>query len=126
MQRLIKKTGIFLSLILLGSCSYQSEEMLFPKDFDDCDTDSISYASDLLPILEASCFSCHSTVNAPLSSGINLEGADRLAEKANDQSLLGALQHRDGYTPMPADAPQLDSCSIEKFKSWVNDGAKNN
>ncbi len=116
--------GVYLILITVFiGCDYKSKEELYPDLFDDCASEEVDFASQVKPILEQSCFSCHSTLNAPIFSGIDLENTTTLRALANSGQLSGAIQHLDGYVPMPAEGPKLDSCSIAIIMNWIESGS---
>lgn len=108
--------------ILLGSCYYDVEEELYPTL--ECATDNISYTSDIFPILETDCYECHSA--AANFGNITLEGYNELLKYVNNGSLIGAINHSGGYSPMPKGRAKLLDCEIEKFKAWIEDGAQEN
>ena len=65
-----KITTFFLSILFsvsLSSCYYDTEEELYPDSGSStCDTISVSYATDIVPIVSAKCSTpgCHAGVNA--------------------------------------------------------------
>lgn len=89
-----------------------------------CDTDSVSYAQQLVPVLNTYCLGCHS--GTVISGGVNLDGYNNVVAFANSGQLYGAISHAAGYKPMPQGQPKLDSCTIAQFKSWIDAGAPNN
>ncbi|MEM8909136.1 MAG: hypothetical protein AAGD05_14920 [Bacteroidota bacterium] len=109
-------------LLWLTACTYDSEEILFPPA--SCDTIAVSYQQRVLPILETNCYRCHDTANA--QGGIQLEAYPDLRELALIGSLLGAIRHEEGFSPMPQEAPKLSECTIETIAAWVNQGALDN
>ncbi len=109
-------------LILLSGCYYDSEEELYGTT--ECDAVDMSLANDILPILENDCYTCHS-VTANFGN-VTLEGYEKLLPYVNDGSLLGAIMHSGGYSPMPKGKAKLLDCEIEKIESWINSGALNN
>ena len=111
-------------VILVSSCYYDVQEELNPVTGVECDTSDVSYATDIQPIFEANCFTCHS--EAAALGGVVLEGYDNVQVVANDGRLLGAVNHESGFTPMPQDAPQLGDCNLAMINAWVNAGALNN
>ena len=100
------------------SCAYNSEEELYPLSV--CDTTNVSYATTIVPILEAKCYDCHAA-SSP-SSGIPLEGYDNIKVKIDQERLIGAIRHLPGFSPMPQ-IGELTECEIRKIESWVDDGA---
>jgi uncharacterized membrane protein len=89
-----------------------------------CITTNISYAKDLVPILQASCTGCH--------SGTKPQGAIDLTTYANvykyalNGKLYGSVAHIAGYIAMPSASVRISSCEISKIKSWIDSGSKNN
>lgn len=106
--------------LLLTSCTYNSEEELYPG----CDTIGVSYSNDLVPILQANCYVCHS--ESEHLGGVTVEGYAYLSMLASHDSLFGPINHSPGYIPMPESAPKLSDCDIAKFKSWIDNGYPNN
>ena len=96
------------------------------KKDDGCAPSNVSYATDVVPILETQCYTCHSTANGPSVSGIVLEGHANTKVKADDGSLVGAIEHQGGYSPMPGTGAKLDDCDIATIRTWVDEGSKNN
>lgn len=107
---------------VMSSCYYDVEEELYPGMA--CDTANVSYAEDIVPILTANCYVCHS--QAINTANITLEGYQNLLEYVNNGRLLGAIKHEVGFSPMPKNAPKLVECNIEKIETWINAGAPNN
>jgi len=125
------KTFLILLLfaILLGlfpgtGCIWENEEdLLTESGF--CDTISVSFSEDIVPILSANCYSCHSNSNASaFANGIELEDYQDVAGVTG--RIIGAINHRNGFTPMPPGGAKLDDCSIEKIEAWSNSGAPDN
>lgn len=119
----------FITLILglalaLTACTWQNEEELYPPD--DCSTDNVTYGADIQPFLQMSCYSCHSTINAPVQSGLDLEDQTSLKNVAESGRLIGALSHQDGFVPMPPNGVRLDSCDLKKIQQWISDGTNFN
>ncbi|WP_420634361.1 PSD1 and planctomycete cytochrome C domain-containing protein [Candidatus Palauibacter sp.] len=84
------------------------------------------------PVLERSCFSCH-TEGAP--SGLRLDSREGILEGGSrgpaiipgnpEQSLLiAALRHERDDLQMPKDAPQLNDAEIQGFVDWIRTGAE--
>ena len=97
-----------------------------PPGGNNCDTANMQYTAHIVPILQANCYSCHGTTSNSGSNGIILEGYDNILPRAQNGKLLGAITHSVGFTPMPQDGPKLSDCNINKFRSWINNGMKNN
>ena len=103
-------------------CAYDVEEELFVQD--DCIQGKISYAQQVVPILQTSCYGCHAIgVN---SGGVTVEGYDNLIKYIDNGRLLGSIKHQSGFAMMPQNAPMLPSCQIRQIEVWIEDGAMNN
>ena len=89
-----------------------------------CDTTNVSFAGFVAPLLTTNCVGCHSG-GAP-SGGISLNTHAGVRTVALNGRLAGAISHASGFQPMPRGSAKLPQCSIDKIKSWINDGAPNN
>jgi len=115
------------ALWMITGCYYDSEEFLYPKTSETCDTISVTYSKSVVPILSNYCLSCHSNNNAAAFGGnIRLEDYADVKLRADDHKLLGSVAHESGYSPMPMGAPQLDNCKVSTIRIWINAGAQNN
>ncbi len=89
-----------------------------------CDTVAVSYAAAVKPIIDAKCKGCH--------SGTVPQGNLRLTTHAEVKTasvsgkLIGTIEHRTGFSKMPQGGAKLSDCAIQKIKSWVAAGAKDN
>ena len=119
------RTGMVLAgILLIQACVWDNVEELYP-DTPECDTSSVSFSMDITPILSNNCFSCHSKVNAPgFGGGLSFE--DHADVSANSARITGAINHNEGFIPMPQGVDKLDPCSILKFEAWVSAGAPDN
>lgn len=122
-------SGLMIAASFLSSCYYDSKEELY--GLNNCDTTTVTYSGTILPILQASCLSCHSSgAAALLGGGNNLDGYDNVlnfvepSDPANS-SLYGSVAWIAGYSFMPKSASQLSDCSISKIGAWINSGALN-
>lgn len=121
MKRSICYLGcIVLMIVVTGSCSKASEEELAPP----CNTDNMSYSTNILPILRNNCYGCHG--NGTVTADINLDGYTNLKVQVDNGNFVGAVTHAAGYTPMPYNLPKLSDCDINKIKAWIQRGAPNN
>ena len=89
-----------------------------------CDTDNISYAGFVAPLLQNTCVGCHSG-SAP-GGGILLNSHANVRTVALNGRLYGAISHASGYQPMPRGGGRLAQCTIDKIKGWIDDGAPDN
>lgn len=113
---------LVLAQIFICGCYYDVEEELYPTT--ECQTDDMSLASDIIPILTQDCMQCHS--NAANFGNVSLEDYEDLLQYVEDGSLLGVVKHDSGFSPMPKGAAKLLDCEIEKIQAWINNGALNN
>lgn len=90
-----------------------------------CDTANMKYATDVLPILQNYCYSCHGS-NTAGSGGISLDSYNNLKTYAANGFLAGNISHAPGYIGMPYGQPKLNDCTINKILDWIQRGALNN
>ncbi len=109
------------SLLLLSSCYYDNYDDLAVAGIG-CDTVSMKYSVDIVPIMDNSCVSCHSG-SAP-AGNIDLSTYNNVKVSADDGSLLGSMAHKSGYSSMPKNQNMLDDCTISKVSAWINQGSK--
>ena len=123
-------SGILSLMVLLAGivgCSKQNEDTLSKKaGAAGCDTTNVSYAADIVPILQANCYECHGSTTSSGSGGIILDGYAHLQTWAANGYLLGTITHAPGYVGMPYLRPQLPDCEISKIRAWIDQGTKNN
>ena len=112
------------SILLTISCSKSSEDTLTTPTQQLCDTVNMTYSSDVQPILQANCYSCHG--NGIVNGGVSLDDYSNVRDLAEDGELLGVITHAAGYPPMPDNGGKLSDCDINKIKDWINRGASNN
>ena len=120
----VLKTTKFLLLFSLVSvgCYYDVEEEIYASV--ECDTLDMSYAQNIVPMMESDCYECH---RASANFGnVTLEGYEQILKYVQDGSLVGVIRHDGGYSPMPKTGAKLLDCEIEKIEAWIADGALNN
>jgi len=113
----------FILVVALQACYYDNEEDLYPT-VPECDTVNVSYSQDVWPIISSNCTSCHSG-GAP-SGNVYLDNYDNIVIAADNGSLLGAIKHESGYSPMPKGGGMLSDCNIALIEKWVEDGTPDN
>ena len=102
-------------------CTYDVD---MPPDPCEVTTD-VSFAGDILPILDTHCNGCHSG-GAP-SAGLNLTFHSTVAESALEWSLLERLRlPATNIRMMPLGGQPLSECDIVLFESWTSAGAPQN
>ena len=102
----------------------QGAENLVCDEPVNCVSEDISYNDYVKEILNISCIGCHSTAAA--SGGVVLDSYQEVKKVADAGRLYGSINRDQGYSEMPKNQEQLDSCIISKIKSWIDEGAKNN
>ena len=113
------------SWMFLSGCYYDKEELVYPTGLGPCDTTVVTYKNTVDPILNDNCYSCH---RAPASAGGNiiLDNYQSLLIQVNNTKLLGDIEHRLGYNPMPKNGAKIQECDIAKIRTWIRAGAPNN
>jgi len=123
----IIKTTIILSITILSGCYYDNEEKLYAEVSTTCDLSNVTFAANVKPILQASCYSCHSNSNAASSgAGIKLENHADVQNLAKNGNLMGAVKHSNGYSAMPKGGGKLTDCEINQLQKWIDNGTLNN
>jgi hypothetical protein len=120
-----KLLAILLSfgLIILGSCYYDKEELLYPGG--PCDSSNTTYSGAVLTSLQTyGCIGCHS--GAAPSGNISLEGFANVKASAQSGKLYGSISHAAGYKAMPQGNGKMSDCVISKIKAWIDGGTLNN
>ncbi|HZE83532.1 MAG TPA: hypothetical protein VE035_04445 [Puia sp.] len=121
-------------ILSFAGCSKTSEEELTGGN-SVCDTTSIQYARDIVPILQSICYDCHGTGNTAGSGGILLQGYSNLKVYINSRPSGGPVSYLEGnvthnsssgYTPMPYGLPKLPNCEVNTIAAWIHQGAPNN
>jgi hypothetical protein len=120
----------FFSLLALAACTKDQGELVKPAPLiSGCDTSmTISYAHDIVPILNKSCGAqdnaCHTSATASGQVILDLQVAVNYI--AMDGRLLSSITW-DGKTSfMPLTGTKLPACDINKIRKWVNEGAPDN
>lgn len=118
---------IFIALSVLYGCYYDSKEYLYPQDIAACNTTNVTYNLSVRPILNSYCLSCHSNNSASsLGGNVRLEMYSDVILRVDDGSLIGSINHDNGFSPMPKGSSKLNLCNITVIQKWIDDGAPNN
>ncbi|MCC2546816.1 hypothetical protein LJY25_10205 [Hymenobacter sp. BT175] len=128
MRYLLLLSALFFSVLsALSGCSYDNEEDLFPPkpNIGPCDTTAVLFSANVLPILQANCYRCHTRGNS-LGGNIDLETFASLQRNALSGTLAGTVAHRNGFNPMPVGAPRINACDVAIIRTWARNGAQNN
>lgn len=89
-----------------------------------CTTSETPYSNGVKSIMTTYCYGCHSGSN-PIGK-IKLDSYSSVKASANNGSLYGSVSWLQGYSKMPEGLPKLDTCTINKIKNWVDNGAQDN
>lgn len=110
---------MFLATINFG-CYKDNKEAMYPST-GSCDTGAVSYAKDISSIIKNSCATsgCH---NASASGGYNLSSYSGVKTMVDNNLFLAVIESGS----MPKNASKLDNCTINKVRSWINNGALEN
>jgi len=115
---------LLFTVIFFTGCVWDNKEEFYPGS-GNCDTTLVSFSEDIVPILSDNCYSCHSNLNAPdFTNGLALEDYNDVA--ANAQRIVGAINHQEGFQPMPKGNSKLDPCPIRLIEAWVTAGTPDN
>lgn len=115
---------VVMAIVIAYSCKKGSQDEL--SGGATCDTVGMKYATDVVPILQANCYSCHGNGNTSGSGGILLEGYANIKPYATNGQLVGNITWAPGYVDMPYGGSKLPSCEINTIVDWVKNGALNN
>lgn len=126
---MIKKTSfILVTLVVLlagfGSCNYDNLAELHPEI--NCDPTSVSFASDIVPIISGSCNSLAASCHGPGSTK-PLDTYAGVKLQVDEAKLLSSVIWDGNARQMPeGSSSKIDDCSISKIAQWIADGAQNN
>ena len=133
MKMSLKISTFVLSLavsVSLTSCYYDTEEELYPDSGSVvCDTISVSYTNDIVPIMNSKCSTpgCHAGANA--AAGIPLETYAGVKEyiDADKARFISSIIWDGNASTMPKGAStKMIDCNINTIKAWINSGYPNN
>lgn len=108
---------VLLSISILSSSCKKDKVPTTPIDPNCIDT--ISFATQILPVMQNNCISCHDVGNG---TGYVITNHTNIS--ANATAILNSLNG----TPqlMPQGGPALHDTLIQQFTCWVNQGKLNN
>ena len=126
-MQILKTLFLFLVItVSLPSCYYDVEEELYPVTAGR-DTSNVTLSGKVKPIIEGSCYACHSQTSAQTSGGgYNFESYAGLKSMVDNGKLIKAINHLPGASAMPkGSTSKIDACEIKVIEKWVTKGAKN-
>jgi len=119
---LIPLATIIVFSLFFVSCYYDNEEALYPALSNSCDTTNVSYSGTIVPILNNSCLTCHSTP----STGGSILLTTYAEVVASAPRITGSIKQLSGFSAMPKNSSKIKSCSITQWDIWVRNGMLNN
>jgi hypothetical protein len=121
---------VLFPFLFISSCTKTSADQLTNNSAGgggtSCDTAQMKYSIDILPLLQAHCYSCHGNGNTGGSGGISLDGYINLKPYASSGVLQGNITHSTGFVGMPFGEPKMDDCTINKIIDWISQGSPDN
>lgn len=114
--------GSVLLLIVYLTITACTKDKVQPAPIDATCTDTISFANDILPIMENNCTSCHDANNP--SGGYDLSNYAGVTQ--NTGKVLGSIRQDGSASSMPQGSDKIADSLIQKVNCWINQGAKNN
>jgi mono/diheme cytochrome c family protein len=117
---------VLIASLALSGCYYDVESELYPASACNTPATPVSYQVNILPVIQANCYVCHSNAaSAPSGGNIMLEGYTNFQKMAASGRLYAAISHT-GPSPMPKGGNKLSDCDIQIIKSWIDAGMLNN
>jgi len=123
----MKKIFLPLVFFILSGCYYDSEEALYGKPGTEaCDLTVTKFSTQVKPILQSYCLSCHSNTSASGSgAGIKLQDYADVKIYVDNEKLIGVIDHASGFSAMPKGGGKLSDCNILIIKTWISKGTLN-
>mgnify|MGYP006182332127 CR=1 FL=1 len=114
------KTILFSFFLLVVVLSSSCKKGKIPHVIDVNCEDTVSFQSDILPLITNSCISCHDVGNP---TGYTFTNHTNISTHAS--SMLNAMRAEGGMQLMPQGGA-LPDVDIQKFSCWINQGKLNN
>jgi hypothetical protein len=114
---------LFPVALLVLSCRHDALDGAMPEPV--CDTLNVSYAGDIVPIMQMRCAvpGCH----IPGGTGTgDLTTWAGLRTQVDNGKLIPSINRTVGAIPMPPDGSMIPTCDILMIEAWVNGGAQDN
>lgn len=115
--------ALFIMMLFTQSCYNRKADIVYPAPVT-CDTSNVRYSVEVVNILKANCYVCHSPGFAP--SRIFLNNYTTVKGLTAGNYLLDVIMHTPGFDPMPKNQPKLKECDIATIRTWMRNGAPNN
>lgn len=118
---------LILFVATMAGCYYDTEEKLYPQISTGCNLTNVTFSGTVSPILQASCYTCHSNSNAASSGdGIRLQNYSDVLIQVKNGKLMGSVKHAGGFSAMPKGGGKLTECEISQLKKWIDNNTPNN
>ena len=123
--------SLFLGLILLG-CN-KSHTIQKPS-VTDCDSNFITYAKSIKPILKTNCYDCHSSAVTVSNPSMDFENFANLKsymdlhfhlDTSYGSQFYNNINHSIDAKAMPPNK-KLSTCELRTIKIWIDAGALGN
>jgi hypothetical protein len=85
---------------------------------------NVTFSGQIFPVIQNTCLGCHSGSNP--SGDLLLTNHSQIATAAASGRLMGSIKHENGYSPMPQNGAQLNTCVISQFEKWIANGTPDN
>jgi hypothetical protein len=85
----------------------------------DCTGVTPTYTTDIKPIIDANCLSCHNSGNK--SGGYDLSNYNNC--KSAKDKIVGSVQHASGFAAMPDGSAKLSDATIKIINCWSQNNA---
>lgn len=124
MKNIFLTVLVLISISIISSCYYDNFEELNPGAGLTCDTTkSVTFATDILPIMTSNCGTNNAACHKAGASGFyqldNIAGIDAAIA---DGKFIQSIKHQSGASAMPKNSPKLDDCSIALIDKWLSTG----
>ncbi len=90
----------------------------------ECDTTTVTFNDNVLPITNTYCKGCHSGNNP--SGGIYLTDYNSIKASIETGRFVGSIEQLLGFSAMPQGGAKLSDCHIYQIKKWIKNGMPKN
>ncbi|MES2798940.1 MAG: hypothetical protein V4638_02915 [Bacteroidota bacterium] len=116
----MKLNLIFIFLASFSIISCRKDRVSDFNSIPDC-TDTISFATTILPLITDNCTTCHFSGN---TTGYTLTNHSNISSNAT--KIINSMRGEAGVLQMPDDLPPLSDSLINLFECWSFQGKLNN
>ena len=122
--------GVAVLISTLGCYNDKYDKLYVTPTTVVCDTTAMSFANDILPILNTNCNiagGCHDAAGQS-TSGFNFTSYAGVQTESTTATMVNDINGTPGSRDhaMPLNLPKIAECDIDKITAWINQGAKNN